>query len=203
MMLNKPFRFYCLFLLLICGCGKEPGLSRLPADAVILAFGDSLTHGNGASSGESYPAVLERLSGRKVVNAGISGEESAQGLERLPDLLDQYRPQMLILCHGGNDILRKRGEAAMEENIRRMIVLAQERKVQIVLLGVPKPGLFLSSADVYSRIADSTGVVYIEDIIPDVLGDNALKSDSVHPNGDGYRVIAETIYEVLQERGAI
>ncbi len=201
--LNRVLACFCIIMVSVVGCGGEPELSRLPADAVILAFGDSLTHGNGASPDESYPAVLERLSGRKVVNAGVSGEESAQGLERLPELLDQYQPQLLILCHGGNDILRKRGEENMESNIRRMIALAQERNIQVIMLGVPKPGLFLSSADVYSNIADSTGVVYIEDLIPDVLGDQSLKSDSVHPNSDGYRVMAEHIHKVLQDTGAI
>ena len=190
-------------MLFLCCCGDQRELSPLPADGVILAFGNSLTHGNGARAEESYPAVLERLIGRKVINAGVSGEESAQGVERLPELLDQYNPQLLILCHGGNDILHKKGEAQMETNIRRMIEMAKIKNIEVVLLGVPRPGLFLSSADVYRRIADSTGVVFIEDLIPDVLGDRELKSDTVHPNKEGYRMMAEGIYKVLQDRGAI
>ena len=195
--------FPVLCLLFLCCCGNQPKLSRLPPDAVILAFGDSLTHGNGAGAEESYPAVLERLSGRKVINAGVSGEESAQGAERLPGLLDTYQPQLLILCHGGNDILRKKDEGQMEANLRRMIEMARAKNIEVVLLGVPRPGLFLSSAEVYRRIAESTGVVFIEDLIPDVLGDRGLKSDEVHPNSKGYRVMAENIYKVLQDTGAL
>lgn len=195
--------FPVVCLIILCGCSAQPELSSLPADAVILAFGDSLTHGNGARAEESYPAVLQQLSGRTVINAGVSGEESAQGLERLPGLLETYHPRLLILCHGGNDILRKKDEARMEANVRQMIALARAQHAEVVLLGVPKPGLFLSAAEVYDRIAGDTGVVFIEDLVPDVLADRALKSDSVHPNRDGYRVMAEQIYKVLQDAGAI
>ncbi len=193
-----------VFVVLLSACGDDaPSISKLASDAVILAFGDSLTHGNGAKENESYPAVLQELTGRKVINAGISGEESEPGLNRLPGLLEQHKPQLLILCHGGNDLLRKKDINKMESNIRNMIQLAKDKNIPVVMLGVPKPGLFLSSFEVYKKIADSMKVVFIEDLIPDVLGDNGLKSDTVHPNKDGYRVMAETINSVLRESGAI
>ena len=189
---------------LLSACGdKTPRLSPLASDAVILAFGDSLTHGNGAKESEAYPAVLQQLTGRKVINAGVSGEESAPGLNRLPAALEQHKPQLLVLCHGGNDLMRKKDVNKMESNIRRMIQLAKDKNIPVVMLGVPKPGLFLSSFEVYEKIADSTEVIFIEDLIPDVLGDNALKSDAVHPNKEGYRVMAETINVVLKESGAL
>lgn len=103
----------------------------------------------------------------------------------------------------GNDLLRKKDINKMESNIRNMIQLAKDKNIPVVMLGVPKPGLFLSSFEVYKKIADSMKVVFIEDLIPDVLGDNGLKSDTVHPNKDGYRVMAETINSVLRESGAI
>jgi lysophospholipase L1-like esterase len=193
-----------IVIILLSACGDDaPELSRLSSNDVILAFGDSLTHGNGAKENESYPAVLQQLSGRKVINAGISGEESEPGLKRLPAALEEYKPQLLILCHGGNDLLRKKDIGKMESNIRQMIQLAKDKNIPVVLLGVPRPGLFLSPYEVYKKIADSTDIIFIEDLIPEVLGDNALKSDSVHPNKDGYRVMAETIYSVLQDSGAL
>ncbi len=193
-----------ILLVLLTACGDEvPELSKLPDDAVILAFGDSLTNGNGAERNESYPAVLASLSARKVINDGISGEESEAGLERLPASLEQYQPQLLILCHGGNDMLRKKSLAKMEANIRQMIQLAQDKNIPVVLLGVPKPGIFLSTFEAYKKIAESTGVIFIDDLMLKVLKDESLKSDSVHPNKDGYRKMAETIYSVLQESGAL
>lgn len=201
--MKRQIYIFCALLFLVSACSDEKVLAKLPVDAVILAFGDSLTHGNGAKPEESYPAVLSRLSGRQVVNAGISGEESAAGLERLPALLEKHQPKLMILCHGGNDLLRKKDIGKMEANIRSMISLAESKHIPVVLLGVPKFGLFLSSADVYAKIAESSDVVFIEDLIADVLGDNGLKSDTVHPNKEGYRVMAEHIYAALQQVGAL
>jgi acyl-CoA thioesterase-1 len=190
-------------LLVLAACNGGPKLPRLDHDAVILAFGDSLTRGNGAPDSESYPAILQRLSGRRVINAGVSGELSAQGLKRLPAMLDKYHPDLLILCHGGNDILRRKDINRMADNVRRMIQLAETRRVPVILLGVPGPGLYLSAAPVYGDIAKSTGALYIADLVPDILGDRSLKSDSVHPNGNGYHRMAETIYVFLQQSGAL
>jgi acyl-CoA thioesterase I len=201
--MNKIKRLLLFIVISLTACSSEVSLPKLSGTAVILAFGDSLTHGNGAKADESYPAVLEGLIKRKVINAGVSGEESGPGLKRFPQLLKTHQPGLVILCHGGNDILRKRDIQRMESNLREMIKLSNSMKIPVVLLGVPKPGLFLSSADVYQEIADSEDVVFIEDLVSKVLSDKSLKSDTVHPNRDGYRVMAEKIYEVLKQRGAL
>ena len=201
---NKYFLFLRVFILIISGCGeKTSSLSSLSSDSVILAFGDSLTYGYNVSKTESYPVILETLTGLKVINAGISGEGSKQGLERLPNVLDEHHPQLMILCHGGNDLLRKMNMKDMESNIRSMIQLSLDRDIPVILLGVPKPGLFLSSFDIYDKIATSMGVIFIEDLIPDILSDKSLKSDSIHPNKEGYYFMAEEIYKILIDNGAI
>ena len=192
-----------LLCLLLAGCGDGPKLPPLAGDSVILAFGDSLTNGTGAGAEESYPAVLAELSGRQVINEGVPGEVSEDGIRRLPRVLQEYQPRLLILCHGGNDFLQQLDPARMEANVRGMIRLAQDQNIPVVLLGVPRPGLFLAAAEVYKNIADSTGVIFIEDLIPDILKDRALKSDTVHPNKEGYRMMAEGIYKVLQDAGAL
>ena len=199
----KRFIYVSLLLLLVACGDDQPPLPRLAGDAVILAFGDSLTEGYGVKTDESYPARLASISGRKVINAGISGEISAQGLRRLPKLLEKHNPDLVILCHGGNDMLRKKSMTDMEKNLRDMISMAKAQGAEGVLLGVPKPGLFLSAYEVYEKIAADTGVVFIEDLIPEVLGDKDLKSDTVHPNAEGYLVMAKTIYTELQDRGAL
>jgi acyl-CoA thioesterase I len=192
-----------LIILFLVACDDKPQLPPLSDDGVILAFGDSITHGYGVKNSESYPAILEKLTGRTVINAGVTGEESVQGLERLPEELENYQPDLMILCHGGNDILRKRDIQIMEANIREMIKLAKERNISVILLGVPKPGIFLSSLPVYREIAETTGVFFIEKLLPEVLGDKKLKSDTVHPNKEGYRKIAEKIYSFLLDSGAV
>ena len=193
-----------IVILIASGCGeKNSSLSPLSSSSVILAYGDSLTYGYNVKRSESYPAKLEVLTGISVINSGVSGEVSAQGLKRLPKVLDEHHPQLLILCHGGNDLLRKMDLEEMESNIRSMIQLSLDRDIPVILLGVPKPGIFLSSFDVYKKIANSMNIIFIEDLISDVLGKKSLKSDSIHPNKKGYNVMAEEIYSLLLDKGAI
>lgn len=195
--------FLILLLCLLTACSDSPKLSPLPPDGTVLAFGDSLTYGTGATDGESYPAVLQTLSGRAVINAGVPGEISAEGLARLPQALDEHLPRLLILCHGGNDFLRALGEKQAADNIRAMINLARSRGVEVVLMGVPKFGILLSPPEFYANLAEELKVPYEGDAIRSVLVDNSMKSDEVHPNAQGYRVIAETLMNLLRKSGAI
>lgn len=191
-----------VFFMLLQGC-SDGRLEPLGSNAVILAFGDSLTVGVGTSPEQSYPSVLEQLSGRQVVAAGISGEVSALGMKRLPDELRRVRPDLLLLLHGGNDILRNQSAAALKANLNAMIELAQAEGVQVVLLGVPEKKLFSGAAPLYTELAEQHDLVFIEDLLSGLLRDSAMKSDAVHLNARGYRVLAEEIHRVLQEEGAL
>ena len=198
-------KFALLFLVsLLVGCGgSSDSLTPLPDDAVILAFGDSLTFGTGTTPDKSYPAVLQELSGRKVVNAGIPGELSAQGLARLPGLLDAHRPDLLILIHGGNDILRKKSLEQAADNLRKMIALARAKGAEVVMMAVPNPTLILSPADFYASVAEETGVPIEIDALADILQLPSNKSDTIHPNAKGYRKMAESLYALLEDHQAL
>jgi lysophospholipase L1-like esterase len=190
--------------LLVAACsGGQPKLARLAPDAVVLAFGDSLTAGVGANPGESYPARLETLIGRKVMSSGVPGETSAAGLARLPAALDEAKPQLVILCEGGNDFLQKLDEAQAASNVRAMVRLAQSRGAQVVLIAVPKPGLLPSPADFYAAIAKELAVPNEENALKKILTDNSLKSDLVHPNAAGYARLAEAVAALLRKTGAV
>ena len=199
--------FLTFVLILACtilpACGDELQLPRLGKTATILAFGDSLTKGYSVRPEDSYPAILQGMVNRTVINAGVSGEESRDGLKRLPALLEKHAPDLLILCHGGNDILRKKNMQNMAANVTAMIRLATERQIPVVLLAVPEPGLFLSPAPIYREIAEATKVPMINDLIPGILGKASLKADTVHPNAQGNQVMAREIFRFLQKSGAI
>jgi lysophospholipase L1-like esterase len=195
---------FALGAALLAGCGERTlPLPPLDPGAIVLAFGDSLTYGTGASTAESYPAVLERLIGRKVVSSGVPGEISAVGLARLPVALEEAQPTLLILCHGGNDFLRKLPETQPAANIRAMVKLAKEKGVEVVLVGVPRPGLTGSPAGFYADIAREFRIPYDGEALKTVLTDNALKSDWVHPNAKGYARIAQSLAELLKRAKAI
>lgn len=196
--------FVVLLLAVLAACGRDPQLPRLSEDAVILAFGDSLTYGTGASREHSYPAILEALSGRQVINAGVPGEVTAQGLERLADALDEYAPQLLILCLGGNDMLRRVDEQRIASNLEQMVAMSRARGVPVLLLGVPRPALMgLESASFYEEIAARWQIPLEAEIIPEVLAERRLKSDAIHPNAEGYRRIANAVHAKLKKTGAL
>jgi lysophospholipase L1-like esterase len=190
--------------LLLAACGPSvPKLPKLDAGAVVLAFGDSLTYGTGASPEQAYPAVLERLIARKVVGAGVPGETSAQGVRRLPAVLEDVKPQLLILCHGGNDFLQRSGEEAAARNVREMIRLARAQGVAVMLLATPKPGFGASRVKFYEEIGRELAVPVEADVLADVLGSNKYKSDLVHPNAEGYARIARAVADLLRAAGAV
>jgi len=186
----------------LASCSK-PKLPPLAGDAVILAFGDSLTFGTGAEVTDSYPAVLEKMIGRRVINYGIPGEVTAEGLSRLPEILEREKPALMILCHGGNDQLRHLNLEQTADNIRKMIQLARDKNVAVVLIAVPAPGLTLSPPPLYRKIAKKMSVPIEENILSDVLAKNSFKSDLIHPNAAGYRMMAESIAALLRQYGAI
>ncbi|MGP1678133.1 MAG: GDSL-type esterase/lipase family protein [Burkholderiales bacterium] len=193
-----------ILMALLAGCGgSTPKLTKLPPGAVVLALGDSLTFGTGAQPETSYPAVLEKLIGRTVASAGVPGEVSAAGLARLPEALDEYQPALLILCHGGNDFLRKLGDAQAAENLRAMISLARQRGIDVVLIAVPKPGLPPSPPDFYAEIAREFKLPYEDAALTAILRDRELKSDLAHPNAKGYAKLAAAVAELLKKSGAI
>lgn len=180
-----------------------PPLPRLGADDVVLAFGDSITYGTGARSEESYPEVLAQLIGRRVVGAGVPGEVTADGLQRLPDVLAEVKPKILLLCLGGNDMLRKVEPAAIESNLRTMVRVATDRGIAVVLIAVPKPALFGGNGAFYGIIAEENDLPLEGDILKDILFDNEFKSDRLHPNAKGYRRMAEAIAGLLRRAGAV
>jgi lysophospholipase L1-like esterase len=193
----------CLLLLLAACGGSTPKLPRLAPADVILAFGDSLTYGTGASTQEAYPVVLSQLIGRPVVGAGVPGEVTAGGLERLPQVLDEVNPSLLLLCLGGNDMLRKQAAGATEANLRAMVKLARDRGIAVVLIAVPQPGIFSNNAPYYEAIARDNGLPLEDAILKRLLYDDEFKADPIHPNAKGYRAMAEAVAALLREAGAI
>ena len=190
--------------LMLSACGeKAPRLPKLAATDVIVAFGDSLTHGTGAGESESYPAVLGQLIGRTVVRAGVPGEVSAQGLARLPAVLDEHNPRLVIVCLGGNDMLRQVREAEIAQSLRSIIKTLKDRKIAVVLIGVPRPALITSAPVFYADLAKEFDIPYEGEIVTSVLYSNETKSDPIHPNARGYRQMAEAIAQLLKNAGAI
>ncbi len=202
---ERALAWLCLlWVLLLAGCDvTQPALPHLGPDDVVLAFGDSLTYGTGVDAAHSYPAQLGQLIGHKVVAAGVPGEVTAQGVTRLPGVLDAVQPKLLLLCLGGNDLLHKLDAVTIAANLRTMVYEARQRGIAVVLIGVPEPRLFGSVPKYYADIAAKADIPYEGKVLKTVLFDNTKKSDPIHPNAAGYRMIADALAKLLHQTGAV
>lgn len=177
---------------------KEKDLQNLE----ILCFGDSITYGYGVNEDESYPAVLANLTNAKVQNSGLNGETSEFGLIRLKGILETSKFDVFILCHGGNDLLQNLNINFTKSNIKQMIKLAKDKNIKVLLIGVPNPslGLFgLKSNEIYKEIANEENVPLENEILSEILINQNLKSDQIHPNKQGYEKLAKAIKEKLSK----
>lgn len=172
---------------------------QLNNSSILLAFGDSITYGYGANKNESYPSYLQNMLNMKVINSGISGEISADGLKRLSSVIEKTKPDVVIVCHGGNDILRKYNIETTKENIKKMLELIRNTGAEPILVGVPSlKGLIISTDSIYKDIAKEDSVIFEGEIIEKIIKSPNLKSDQIHPNKDGYYEIAESLNEVIR-----
>jgi acyl-CoA thioesterase I len=206
MLVVKKIIILCFMFLVACGHHtSEQHLIEQGSTVVIL--GDSLSYGVGAEKGQDYPALLTKLTGWNIVNAGVSGDTSAQGLDRLPALLEAHHPKLLIVELGGNDLLRQAPSSQIESNIKAILSKAKANGVATVLVAIPAVSALraavgsLSDHPVYEKIANDTKTPLIKEVFSEVLSQRNLKFDQIHPNADGYVKVAEGMQAALKEQG--
>ncbi len=194
-------------LLALAACSGKTRESPLPSGAKVLALGDSLTAPHGVQPQEAWPTLLGQKTGWQVINGGVSGNTSTDALARLPALLEEHQPQLVLITLGGNDMLRKQPQNQTVANLERMIDMSRARGAKVVLLATPKPSLAgavfnsLSPPDFYAEIAKDKKVPLIEEAIPKVLSDTNLKGDQIHPNAAGHARLGELIHAELKTIG--
>lgn len=194
-------------LALLVACGKSARHATVPAGQTVLALGDSVTFGTGAAPGEDWPTLLAAATGWRVVNAGVPGDTALAAQDRLPALLAEHRPALVIVEIGGNDFLRRRPAAEVKQDIRRLLQAARASGAQVVLVAVPALSLMAavagrpSDAPLYAELADEEQVALVPEVFSAVLGDPALRADAIHPNAAGYRQMAQGLLQRLKALG--
>lgn len=199
-------------LISLAGCGNGQQYSALPANASVVILGDSLTYGTGASKGEDYASILAINTRWNVINAGVPGSTSANGLARLPELLADHdtgeqKIDLLIVELGGNDFLKHVPEVETATNLKAILTQAKAKSIQTVMLAIPKFNPIgaafgnLSDHPLYEKLAQETGAPLVADVFSDVLARNSLKADPIHPNADGYRIVESQLRKALVKLG--
>lgn len=184
-----------------------PGTANEDARPVILALGNSLTAGAGVDPSHNYPAQLQKKIDAegyryRVVNAGVSGDTSGQGLNRLPGILP-LRPSIAIIELGANDGLRGLPVSTTQQNLESIIEQLQAAGAKVILAGMrvpPNYGPQYSKAfrAVFEDVAERYGVPLIPFFLEGVGGDAALnQDDGIHPTAEGYAIVVENVWEVL------
>jgi len=163
----------------------------------IIAFGDSLIEGVGAEYGMALPDQLGFKLGVPVVNAGVAGSTTHDGVVTIRDALDGYRPRIVILSLGGNDFLKKVPRDEIKRNLGNIIEEIQRHGAMVVLLGVRSGIIGGGFDDEFEELAERYGAVYVEDVLSGIFGDTRYMSDGVHPNAAGYGIIADRIVDAL------
>ncbi|HKO55161.1 MAG TPA: arylesterase [Thermoanaerobaculia bacterium] len=159
----------------------------------IIAFGDSLTAGYGASPGEDWPSRLSSMIGKPVVNAGVNGDTTASALGRIDADVLARDPRIVIVGLGGNDFLSNTPLASTEANLREIVRRIQGAGAAVVLLEFRFPSFNADYESMYERVAKEERCGLIEGVLSGILTDASLKSDEIHPNAKGYALMAERI----------
>lgn len=209
MIARRAFLLVPLATAALAACGRKPKMAPVAAGATVLALGDSITFGTGAAGDASYPAVLASLTGWNVVNAGVPGDTSAGALARLPQLLQEHSPRLVLVSIGGNDFLRRLAVDQTRANIRAICVEAAAAGAQVLLVAIPEASAMaavarsLSDHAMYEELARELKVPLHEGGWARVLSDPAQRSDPIHANAQGYKAFARGLAARVRELGLL
>ena len=164
----------------------------------IVVLGDSISAGVGSESHRGYVAVLETRSGQKLINKGVPGDTTAQGLKRLKaDVLD-LKPALVLVELGGNDFLNKVDPAETRANLDNIIAQIQSDGTAVLLIGMQGGVLSDRAADMFRDLASSHHTAFVPNIMAGIFTDPSLKADPIHPNDAGYEKVADKVEPELR-----
>lgn len=168
-----------------------------PAGKAIVCFGDSLTFGTGAGKGMDYPSQLATLIGQPVINLGMPGDTTTGALARIETVIES-EPRMVLLTLGGNDLKNRVPKDTAFSNLERIIRMIQDRGALVVIGGIDIPFYGRGFGTAYEELALKTGSVLIPNVYAGIMGRSNLMSDPIHPNSDGYTILAEHFYRAIK-----
>jgi lysophospholipase L1-like esterase len=194
---------YCIFVGLILLAGYKfltsthQDFSNGSVGEKIICFGDSLTHGTGASRGKDYPSQLSKMISRPVINAGVPGDTTAGALKRLERDVLSYSPDIVLITLGGNDLKNGVASEAAFKNLKMIVNLIHNQGARVIIGGLSIPFRDRGFGRGYQKLADQTGATLIPNILEGIMGNRKLLSDPIHPNDAGYKIMAERFYEAM------
>jgi len=203
-MMKKPLLILLVTVILYSGyrmvyVPPQVRVGSIPYTSIIC-FGDSLTFGTGAAAGMDYPTQLSKMIAKPVTNAGVPGDTTAKALKRLQRDVLSRSPDMVLITLGGNDLKNGVAKDSAFKNLKHIIESIQGQGARVIIGGLKFPLRDRGFARGYKDLADQTGAVLIPDIFKDIIGNRKLMSDPIHPNGDGYKIMAQRFLDAMLPR---
>lgn len=184
-------------------------LAQEAAAGTVLVVGDSISAALGLETSQGWVSLLqkkldsERLDHR-VVNASISGDTSAGGAARLPALLGEHKPEVVIIELGGNDGLRGQPPAQLQQNLARMVRMSQEEGAKVLILGMKLPPNYgqrytTAFAEVFPKVASETGSALVPFLLEGAAGvPSMMQPDGIHPTAAAQPVMLDNVWPTLR-----
>jgi acyl-CoA thioesterase-1 len=203
-LMEIPMRNWLKGGVLVLLCWAQGALA-----GTVLVVGDSISAAFGLETSQGWVQLLQqRLDtenlDHRVVNASISGDTSAGGLARLPALLEEYAPEVVIIELGGNDGLRGQPPKQLNQNLAAMVDLSREADAKVVLLGMrlpPNLGQRYTSAfaDAFDSLADEQNLPYVPFFLEGVGGvEGMMQADRIHPTASAQQQLLDNVWPVLE-----
>jgi acyl-CoA thioesterase-1 len=191
---NNLFFVALVVCIAFSGCAKREIKNIASRGKTIVCFGNSLTAGSGAGPGEDYPARLAEYSNLPVINAGLGQDTSSGALKRIETDALNRDPLLVIVELGGNDFLKKIPQEITISNINQIVDKITSRGAMVAIVDI-SPGVVLTEyRQAFAKIAREKSVIFLPNVLYAIMTDPRLKSDYLHPNREGYKLIAQRIY---------
>jgi len=194
---SKLLTILIFSVLLLTGCSQR--ITNLNATGeVIVCFGNSITYGVGAEHEESYPALLSNMINRSVVNSGVAGDTTRDAYLRLEEDVLVHEPYCVIIELGANDFLQKFPHEQTIKNLEAIIQKIQSVGSMVVLCDVSSGFIMSAYRKEFKSLSRRMGCIFVPELMEDILNRPTRRSDRIHPNKEGYQIMAQRIYDKIQ-----
>jgi lysophospholipase L1-like esterase len=199
--LKKLLYFVLVIIILLLGYrvffSSTPAQKEEFRNQTIICFGDSLTYGIGAGKDMDYPSQLSKMIGGPVINAGVSGDTTDRALQRLERDVLIKAPDLVLITLGGNDLKNGVDKDRAFDNLKLIVNSIQNTGARVIIGGIRFPMRDRGYGRAYQKLADDTGAALIPNIFEGIMGNRKLMSDPIHPNDEGYKIMAQKFYEAM------
>lgn len=165
--------------------------------STVVAFGDSLIQGIGATEGNDLVSLLSKKANIEIINEGVSGNTTDDGLKRIDAVLEKHDPKLVILLLGGNDYLKRVPDEQVFKNLETVIQKIHNSGSMVLLLGVQGGVLRDNFKSRFALLAKKHQTAYVSNVLAGLIGKREFMFDGIHPNSLGYENIANRLYPVL------